>query len=143
MSSIEIKKYLSANNTQVTIACGPVIIKDGKVLLAKNESDPFWKIPGGTLLDNESPKETVVREAKEETGLDVVVEGEPFLYPFHMVDEKTNEVKYFILFHYKVRIVNKSELQSESNAELEYFSLENLPKEIAPNVRSTIEFFLK
>ena len=48
-----------------------VIIKDGKVLLAKTWDG--YTLPGGGMLIDETIKEAVVREVKEETGFDIVV----------------------------------------------------------------------
>jgi 8-oxo-dGTP pyrophosphatase MutT (NUDIX family) len=47
-----------------------VLISRGAVLLGLNDRDE-WELPGGQLEENEHPRETVVREFAEETGLDV------------------------------------------------------------------------
>ncbi|HOT74202.1 MAG TPA: NUDIX hydrolase [Candidatus Wallbacteria bacterium] len=44
------------------------------VLLHKNETDPFWSLPGGRGEFFEPSAETVVREMKEEIGIDASVE---------------------------------------------------------------------
>ncbi len=47
------------------------IIEDGKILLTKREDFEVWCLPGGGVEDGETLAEGAVREAKEETGLDV------------------------------------------------------------------------
>jgi len=47
------------------------ILTDGKVLLTKREDFEVWCLPGGGVEDGESLAEAGIREAKEETGLDV------------------------------------------------------------------------
>ncbi len=47
------------------------VIEDGKVLLTKREDFEVWCLPGGGVEDGESLAEAGIREAKEETGLDV------------------------------------------------------------------------
>lgn len=47
------------------------IIEDGKVLLTRREDFEVWCLPGGSVEDGESLAEGAIREAKEETGLDV------------------------------------------------------------------------
>ncbi|MDD5337377.1 MAG: NUDIX hydrolase [Candidatus ainarchaeum sp.] len=59
------------------LAADAVILKDGEVLLVKRGTEPFkgmWAIPGGRIEDNETLEQCCVREAKEETGLDIKVE---------------------------------------------------------------------
>ncbi|HYG38526.1 MAG TPA: NUDIX hydrolase [Cytophagales bacterium] len=51
---------------------GFVLSSDQKVLLVKESIDGKWSLPGGWADVGHSPKETVVKELKEETGLDVV-----------------------------------------------------------------------
>ena len=43
-----------------------------KILLVKESIDAKWSLPGGWADVGHSPKETIVKEFKEETGLDVI-----------------------------------------------------------------------
>lgn len=45
-----------------------------KVLLVKNHNGKCWTFPKGHVEQNETEQQTAVREIKEETGLDVVIE---------------------------------------------------------------------
>jgi 8-oxo-dGTP pyrophosphatase MutT (NUDIX family) len=47
-----------------------VLVRDGRVLLLKNERGE-WELPGGKLELGEAPADCVAREITEETGLDV------------------------------------------------------------------------
>ncbi|NLM09922.1 MAG: NUDIX hydrolase [Clostridiaceae bacterium] len=49
-----------------------VVFKDDKILLVKESIDDRWSIPGGWAEVNLSVKENIVKELKEETGLNVV-----------------------------------------------------------------------
>lgn len=48
-----------------------VVIKDNKILLARERSDGGFAIPGGFADINYSPSEVAVKEVREETGLEV------------------------------------------------------------------------
>jgi len=48
-----------------------VVIKDGKILLARERCDGKYSIPGGFADINYSPAEVAVKEVREETGLEV------------------------------------------------------------------------
>ena len=54
-----------------------IINSRGKILLAHNNNT--YQFPGGHLDDGESRDECIVREIKEETGIDVEVKEQPFL----------------------------------------------------------------
>lgn len=47
------------------------ILDDGRVLLTKREDFEVWCLPGGSVEEGESLAVAGIREAKEETGLDV------------------------------------------------------------------------
>jgi 8-oxo-dGTP diphosphatase len=53
---------------------GALIVKENRVLLVLRAVEPFkgcWDIPGGFLEAGEHPLDGMLREVKEETGLDV------------------------------------------------------------------------
>ena len=55
-----------------------VLVRDGKILLLKRNVEPFkgcWHVVGGHVEEDESLKDAVIREFREETGLNVTVEG--------------------------------------------------------------------
>jgi ADP-ribose pyrophosphatase YjhB (NUDIX family) len=67
--------------------------RDGCVLLVAsrypNHALPLWNLPGGRQRHGELLHETVVREFREETGLDVVTRG--LRYVAESYDTKTGE----------------------------------------------------
>jgi ADP-ribose pyrophosphatase YjhB (NUDIX family) len=46
----------------------------GEILLAKESADERWSLPGGWADIGASPRENIIKECKEETGLDVIPE---------------------------------------------------------------------
>lgn len=50
-----------------------VVIEDGRILLLNEDTDTgrSWSVPGGRVEDGETLAEALVREMKEEIGLDV------------------------------------------------------------------------
>ncbi len=63
-------------DTQSPVLATDIIIEfpDGEIILIERKFDPFkgqWAIPGGMVEIGETVEQAAVREAKEETGLDV------------------------------------------------------------------------
>ncbi|WP_329051842.1 NUDIX domain-containing protein [Amycolatopsis sp. NBC_01488] len=63
--------------TSTTIRCVGGIAFDsyGRLLLIRRANDPGsgqWSLPGGRVEPGETDKEAVIRELREETGLDVI-----------------------------------------------------------------------
>lgn len=44
--------------------------RQGKILILKPTYKDHWLLPGGVVEANESPRQTCIREVKEETGID-------------------------------------------------------------------------
>jgi len=89
-----------------TLASGPVIIKDNKVLMDKQGKDEFWKFPGGKPKDDESMRYKAIRRAKEELNIDVKLnEKEPCVLIFER--EKEGKKEYVVLIHYLAEIIQK------------------------------------
>jgi 8-oxo-dGTP diphosphatase len=58
----------------VVVACA-LVDADGRVLIAKRpaqkEMGGFWEFPGGKVVDEEPPEEALIRELREELGINV------------------------------------------------------------------------
>lgn len=75
--------------TAVVVAA--VIVRDGRVLLTRRLEGQhlagLWEFPGGKLEGGESPEEALVRECREECGIEVEV-GEIVDVTYHRYPEK-------------------------------------------------------
>lgn len=60
------------------VACGTVAELDGRIALIQRAIDPrkgFWSFPCGFMEIDETTEQAAVRETREETGLDVRLDG--------------------------------------------------------------------
>jgi ADP-ribose pyrophosphatase YjhB (NUDIX family) len=69
------------------VAAYAIILRDDQILLSRLSDavtrDELWTLPGGGLDHGEHPRDAVVREVQEETGLDVVVSDTARVYSLH------------------------------------------------------------
>jgi 8-oxo-dGTP diphosphatase len=70
------------------VAAYAVILREGEILLSRLSEtvtpDELWTLPGGGLDHGEDPRDAVVREVHEETGLDAVVGETARVYSAHL-----------------------------------------------------------
>lgn len=124
---------------KIIIASGPVIVKDGKVLLDIQGEDTFWKFCGGKVKENETLQQTAIRRAKEELGIDIkITNTEPYF--FHTTKEKDVEVFDVILAHFPADFSGEIMTGVEVR-QWQWHDIDNLPEKIAPNIIPALKHF--
>ncbi len=77
-------------------ACGTIIIDDDKVLIIKQKRG-FYGFPKGHMEKNETEIETAIRETKEETNLDVLIDESKRYSLNYVIDNNIDkEVVYYL-----------------------------------------------
>ncbi len=76
----------------VLVAAAALIDADGRVLIAKRPEGKamagLWEFPGGKVADGELPETALVRELKEELGLDITESClAPFTFASHVYED--------------------------------------------------------
>jgi len=108
---------------QPIIGVGAVIICDGKILLEKRKGEPGrgkWTVPGGLVELGESAEQTVMREVKEETNLEV---EQPKLIDVvnNVTLDEDGRIKYhFLIVDYFVKLKGGKLKAADDAAELKW-----------------------
>lgn len=55
------------------VAVKAMIVNNDKVLITRSEGDTLWDLPGGRINEGEALEEAIVREVREELGVDIEV----------------------------------------------------------------------
>jgi len=103
-----------------TVGSFAIIFDDGgNVLLSHRRDMDAWNLPGGGLEIGELPDECVVREVREETGLEVVVER------LVGVDGKPGRNE--LVFAFQCRITGGALQPTDESDETRYFAVDAMP----------------
>ena len=101
-----------------------------KILLIKRVTVPFkgyWALPGGRVDPGETVEQTIVREVKEETGLDIAVVSKVGEYHEQGVQSGAEYDYYPACFLVKT-IGGEIKKQESEIEEIKLFSLNEIPK---------------
>ena len=108
-----------------SITVDGVIIKDGKILLIKRKNEPFkgrWALPGGFVEYGETVEEAVLREVKEETGLDAEIKKLVGVYSDPNRDPRGHTISVVFLLEAK-----GSAIAGDDASDAKFFNLDDLP----------------
>lgn len=116
---------------QPIVGVGAVIICNGKILLEKRKYDPGkgkWSIPGGLVELGETVEQTVIREVKEETGLEVE-KPEHIDVVDNIIRDENGEIKYhFVIIDYFVKFKGGTLKAASDAEELKWVALNEVEK---------------
>ena len=90
-----------------------IVNDEGDVLIMMNRKTKRWTLPGGKVEDGETPEEAIIRETKEEVGIDLIsireISMRRDIYPA-LEDEGYPEVKVetilFLADEYRGNVIN-------------------------------------
>lgn len=136
---------------KIGVGIGVMILKDGKVLLGKRNSDPqkadselhgekTWTMPGGKVHFKESFEETACREILEETGVKVDKEKLKVISLTNDIVKDAHFITVGLLcedFKGEPKVMEPDEI-----TEWKWFSLDNLPSPIFFPSRKIINNYL-
>jgi 8-oxo-dGTP diphosphatase len=121
------KRYTGKTSTAI------IPYPDGKILLIKRNTRPFkgyWALPGGRMDPGEAIEQTVVREVKEETGLDIAVVSVVGEYVEVGVKDGI-EYEYYPTCFVVKPVGGELKKQDSEIQEMQLFSLNHLPASLA------------
>lgn len=129
------------------------IVKDGKVLLVHHRKLDMWLPAGGHIEEGETPEDTVLREAKEEAGLDIEIVGEKdeagnvegkvqmLITPDHIqLEEIDGKHQHIDLVYFARAKGGDVKLREDEHHDIRWFSEADLN---SPEIQSNVRRFAK
>jgi len=100
-------------------------------VLILREDFHIWGLPGGGLEADETPEQAAIREAREETGYEVTIDR--YIGKYHR--SQFRDIRYV----YRGHVTGGHALESgPETLAVKWFSVDELPKRLAPSVREII-----
>lgn len=96
----------------------------GRIVLIQRSDNGDWAMPGGAHDFGETISQTAVREAKEETGLDIAITGLIGIYtdPGHLVEYGDGEVRQQFSLCFRAVPTGGGIQTSEESLKVQWFS---------------------
>lgn len=124
-----------------------ILAKDNRILLSRRYNTGFqdgkYSFPAGNLSgDEETFKQAMIREAKEEIGVKINPADLELVHVMHRKQREPTDERRVNLFFMASRWKGEPEIMEPDKCDdLRWFGFDNLPNNIIPYVRQAIECF--
>lgn len=122
-----------------------ILVKGGKILLLRRFNtgyeDGNYSVPAGHIDQGERARTAMVREIKEEIGLDICEEALKMIHVMHRLGNDQERIDFFMTA--KEWTGEPSICEVDKCDELSWYKLNELPENIIPYVKSALEHIKK
>lgn len=109
-------------------------INGGIVLINRKNPPPGWAIPGGFVDYGETLEDAVIREAKEETGLDIKI-----IRQFHTYSDPKRDPRHHTVTTIFIASAAGTPVAADDAKEAGVFTRDTLPADLAFDHRQVLE----
>ena len=107
------------------LGCSAMVLdEEGRMLLVRRADNGRWAVPGGYMQPGESVAEACAREVKEESGLDVEVQGLVAVYssPDRLIVYEDGNQWQLVILHFYAELLGGFLTTSEETTAVRFFS---------------------
>jgi ADP-ribose pyrophosphatase YjhB (NUDIX family) len=98
---------------------GIITNENDQILLCHRCDYDLWNLPGGGVEVGESPTDALIREVKEETGLDII--------PYKLTGVYSKPDKNELVLSFTCKVVGGELALNDEADQIKYFSLDQIP----------------
>lgn len=115
-------------NSLVPAASAVVANERGEILMQRRRDNDLWALPGGTMDLGESIGQTAIREVREETGLNIEIDGIVGIYsdPRHLIEYSDGEVRQQFNVCFRGRLIDGTMRASDESTDVRWVALSEL-----------------
>jgi len=131
MSYIKDIRDKLGNDWVILNACAVVIPDDkNRILLQKRSDNHMWGLPGGLMEIDDSIQSCAIREVKEETNLDVVLNRFIGVFNNPFMRWRQRDYARIISFAFvgQVKDISQLKVNDKESLALKFFDFDHLPK---------------
>lgn len=111
------------------LGVGALILDDQRVLLIQRGQSPlagYWSLPGGGVETGERLEDAIIREVREETGLEVATDSIATVFERVMPDSAGTCEYHYVLIDFYCRIVNGDLRAGSDSQAVGWFNIDSL-----------------
>ena len=128
---------------QMPVAVHLLLVKEGKILLLRRANtgyeDGMYSIVAGHIDGDEDVKSAMIREAKEEAGIEITQSNIKFAGVMHRKSDDERIDFFFVADSWDGEVTN---MEPQKCDDLSWFAIDNLPSNIIPYVQRAIENYI-
>lgn len=113
------------------VGVSAVIFEGSRVLLALRRDIDWWNLPGGGMEAGETVEQALLREVREETGLEVEIE--------RLVGVYSKPQKCEVVLVFRCRMSGGTLTETAESRECRFFAPDALPPNTLPKHRQRVE----
>ena len=136
-----------SNKPEVRLGCGALIVneKNEALLLLRSvksrDEYGYWSQPGGGVEFGETVKDAIIREIKEEVGVEI----ELVKFLSYTDQNYLSKNEHWVSISYLARIThgNPVNMEPEKHSEMKWFPLDNMPSKLSRTTEQSAKAYLE
>ena len=141
MDYIHALRKLTGPRKLILNCAGVLILRNDKILFQRRADNGKWGLIGGLLEMNETYEEAAIREAREETSMDIKLDSFLGIYHNHNMVWSNGDAAHVISAYYTAHIVSGQPHIDEESYELRFFGQEEIPDLFAEDHKAALEAY--